>query len=321
MKKPIHPFEVALMVLQDDLEFSLEHFESLPWSNFLLNPRRLRGSDFLMRWSQGVWSEKQLMYAVDATGAFFALPYGPSGVAPTEDVRAYELYFERLEHAGLATIKRPDLLVFRHHDRSAVTKLIEEIGGIEELPFQQENSPAMAKLIAFSVMAVECENSLWKARQMPGFNQPLRPQKRLAGKLGHAKSAVLPTVIVKDEDFARLLKWQEVHKRAIHVWHAFYDIAFGLSLKRAQELVQQGLIEGTNQIFQAPGGASSRKTIYKFYHHYAYPLATSLGEPQLVADSITDKNGHILPFVRFEGGSRELTPEALRELGAAAQCA
>ena len=302
------------MVMRDELEFSLEHFGPVPWSNFLLNPRKLRGSDFLMRWSQGVWSEQQLVRAVDASGEFFALPYGPSGVAPTDDVRAYELYFERLEHAGLADIKRPDLLVFCVNDRVAVNQLITDLGGITELPFTREDDPRMAVLVAFAVIAVECENSLWKAQQMPAFNQPLRPQKRLAGKLGLAKSAVLPTVIVKHEDIDRLVNWQETHHRPIHIWHAFYDLAFGLSLQRAQELVEQNLIQGTVQLFQAPGGASSSKVIYKFYHHYAYPLATSTGEPQLVADSITDKNGHILPFVRFEGGGRTLTPQALNEL-------
>ena len=84
----------------------------LPWSEFLLNPRRLRGSDFLMRWSQGRWSEERLIQALNATGRYFALPYGPSGVAPDNDVRAYELYFERLEAAGLGTVKRPDLLIY-----------------------------------------------------------------------------------------------------------------------------------------------------------------------------------------------------------------
>lgn len=48
--KPMHPFETALSVTREDLDFSLEHFGPVPWSNFLLNPRRLRGSDFLMRW-------------------------------------------------------------------------------------------------------------------------------------------------------------------------------------------------------------------------------------------------------------------------------
>lgn len=67
----MHPFETALMVMRDELEFSLEHFGPVPWSNFLLNPRKLRGSDFLMRWSQGVWSEQQLVRAVDSAGEFF----------------------------------------------------------------------------------------------------------------------------------------------------------------------------------------------------------------------------------------------------------
>ncbi len=318
MKTPTHPFEIALMVMRDELEFSLEHFGPVPWSDFLLNPRKLRGSDFLMRWSQGVWSEHQLVRAVDVSGEFFALPYGPSGVAPTDDVRSYELYFERLEHAGLAAIKRPDLLVFRDRDRVAVHQLITDLGGLTELPFTREDDPRMGKLIAFAVIAVECENSLWRAQQMPAFNQPLRPQKRLDGKLGLSKSAVLPTVIVKHEDLDRLLNWQTTHRCPIHIWHAFYDLAFGLSLQRAQELVDQGLIQGTVQLFQAPGGASTSKVIYKFYHHYAYPLATSTGDPKLVADSITDKNGHILPFVRFEGGGRALTAEAFEQLRIAA---
>ncbi len=318
MAKHMHPFESALQVMRDEVEFSLEHFGQVPWSDFLLNPRKLRGSDFLMRWSQGVWSEQQLVRAVDAAGEFFALPYGPSGVAPTDDVRSYELYFERLEHAGRAHIKRPDLLVFRDVNRITVTQLLRELGGAPELPFTEEDDPRMAQLIALSVVAIECENSLWRAKQMPAYNQPLRPQKRLGGKPGLSKTAVLPTVIIKHEDLDRLVNWQTTHRRPIHVWHAFYDLAFGLSLARAQELISEGLIEGTVQVFQAPGGASDRKVIYKFYHQYAYPLATSTGDPTLVAASITDKNGHILPYVRFEGGGRELTSEAMAQLREAA---
>ena len=52
------------------------------------------------------------MQAVNETKDFFALPYGPSGVAPDSDVREFELYFERLEAAGLGKVKRPDLLIF-----------------------------------------------------------------------------------------------------------------------------------------------------------------------------------------------------------------
>jgi hypothetical protein len=49
-----------------------------------------------------------------------------------DDVRAFELYFERLEAAGLGAIKRPDLLVFKKADQDAVTKLIETLGGVSE---------------------------------------------------------------------------------------------------------------------------------------------------------------------------------------------
>ena len=112
----MHLFENALSAPVEDLEIVLRGHAPLQWSEFLLNPRRLRGSDFLMRWSQGVWSEERLMQAVNGTGSYFALPYGPSGTAPDDDPRAFELYFERLELAGLGRVKRPDLLVFRRED-------------------------------------------------------------------------------------------------------------------------------------------------------------------------------------------------------------
>jgi hypothetical protein len=54
----VNPFEIVLSVSVEDIELNLKGHENLVWSDFLLNPRRLRGSDFLMRWSQGVWSEE-----------------------------------------------------------------------------------------------------------------------------------------------------------------------------------------------------------------------------------------------------------------------
>ena len=88
---------------------------------------------------------------------------GPSGTAPTEDVRAFELYFERLEAAGLGNIKRPDLLVFKINDKPFVDKFLEEIGGEEELPFIIEDN--LKELISKAIIAVECENSLWVAEK------------------------------------------------------------------------------------------------------------------------------------------------------------
>ena len=123
----MHPFEKVLSVSKEDTELELTGIKEITWADFWLNPRRLRGSDFLMRWSQGVWSEKRLTDAINSTNLFYAIAYGPSGTAPTNDVRAFELYFERLEAAGLGNIKRPDLLVFKIEDKPFVDKFLEDI--------------------------------------------------------------------------------------------------------------------------------------------------------------------------------------------------
>lgn len=308
----MHPFEKVLLVSQENIELELKCINEISWADFWLNPRRLRGSDFLMRWSQGVWSEKRLTDAINQTNQFYAIPYGPSGTAPTDDVRAFELYFERLEAAGLGKIKRPDLLIFKIEEKSYVDDFLKDIGGSEELPFIVENE--LQPLIRKSLIAVECENSLWVAEKMPDYNKEMKPQKRLGGKIGLSKSAVLPTVIIKEEDRTPLNRWQIENNIPIHIWHVFFDKAYGLSLDQAEQLVKEGLIEPTIQTFQAPGGATTKKAIYKFYYHYAYPLGISTERPTLVPNYIEDKNGHILPYVKFAGGSLEITQDALKIL-------
>jgi hypothetical protein len=308
----MHPFERVLSVTIADIELELRGVTEISWADFLLNPRRLRGSDFLMRWSQGVWSERRLIDATNKTRQFCAIPYGPSGTAPTNDVRAFELYFERLEAAGLGNIKRPDLLVFKTADKPFVDKFLKDIGGEEELPFIPENK--LQDLISKAIIAVECENSLWVAEKMPDYKTPMKAQRRLGGKLGLAKNAVLPTVIIKEEDRFPLNKWQVENKVPIHVWHVFFDRAYGLSFNEAQRLAGEGLILPTEQVFQAPGGATTKKAIYKYYYHYTYPLGIANERPKLVPAFIEDKNGHILPYVKFEGGSLEFTNEALNTL-------
>ena len=308
----MHPFERVLSVSTVDFELELRGIKEIYWADFLLNPRKLRGSDFLMRWSQGVWAEKRLVAAINKTNKFYAIAYGPSGTAPADDVRAFELYFERLEHAGLGKIKRPDLLVFKIVNKPFVDKFLTSVGGEAELPFITEDK--LQDLISKAIIAVECENSLWVAEKMPFYNIPMKAQKRLGGKLGLAKNAVLPTVIIKEEDRIPLSKWQEQNKIPIHVWHVFFDRAYGLSFDEAQRLVTDGLILPTEQVFQAPGGATTKKAIYKYYYHYAYPLGIANERPNLIPAFIEDKNGHILPYVKFEGGLLEITNDAINLL-------
>jgi hypothetical protein len=315
----MHPFETALSVSVEDIEFELRGHHPSPWADFLLNPRRLRGSDFLMRWSQGVWSEERLTQAVNQTEKYFALGYGPSGTAPDNDPRAFELYFERLEQAGLGRVKRPDLLIFRKEDENRIARIIQKLGGVQELPFISEADARMKELLSDALIAIECENSLWRAKQMPSYGAELTAQRRLGGQLGLKKTAVLPTVILKEEDRTPLRSWQQQAGVQIHIWHVFYDLAFGLSFDTAENLINSGLIEPTVQTFQAPGGATSKKIIYKFYYHYAYQLGEAQEEPTLAPAHIEDKNGHILPYVKFVGGSLALSPEALQVLNEASK--
>ncbi len=312
------PFDLALSVPAEDIEIELRGFTAVPWSGFLLNPRRLRGSDFLMRWSQGRWSEERILEATSATAEFFALPYGPSGVAPNDDVREFELYFERLERAGLGGLKRPDLLIFRGTDREEIADTVDALGGISELPFTSEDDPRVTKVLGRAILAAECENSLWVVKRMPAYGSVLTPQARLGGKMGLKKTAVLPTIILKEEDRHPLREWQAKADVPIHIWHIFFDMAYGISLNRAEELIGSGAIEPTVQTFQAPGGATTKKLIYKIYYQHAYPLGESEQEPRPVANYIMDSNGHILPYVRFEGGKLTLHTEALGVLRVAA---
>jgi hypothetical protein len=219
-----------------------------------------------------------------------------------------------LERAGLVKITRPDLLVFRQANKDDVGEIVARVGGVEELPFTPEDNDHMQELLSKAIVAIECENSLWRAKRMPDYEAKLTPQRRLDGKLGLKKTAVLPTVIIKEEDRTPLKAWQDNAGVPTHIWHVFFDEAYGISLDRVEELVKSGLIEPTVQTFQAPAGATAKKVIYKVYRQYAYPLGQSTEDPDLVPAHIEDKNGHILPYVKFEGGRIELSEESLRVL-------
>ncbi|MCS7325613.1 MAG: AccI family restriction endonuclease [Thermoflexales bacterium] len=300
-------FDEFLSVAAEDIKFGLRGHTTAEWLDFLLNPRRLRGSDFLMRWSQGVWSEERVMQAVNDTDDFFAIPYGPSGAAPHHDIRAFEDYFEALEKAGLGKNKRPDLLVFKKSSREKVDALVCRLGGTEKLPFTPEDNDKMRELLNEAILAVECENSLWIVRRMPDYGKPLDDLKK-------KKKATVPTVILKEEDRVLLQIWQNGNRVPIHIWHVFYDIAFGIPFDKAQKLIEGGDVPPTEQIFYAPSGSTTRKTVYKICYHYAYCLGEVTQEPELKAEFIVDKNGHILPYVRFSGGKVILCKEALEML-------
>lgn len=309
-KLPRNGFERFLQTSAVDLEIFLPASFAQEYCDFYLNPRYLRGSDFLMRWSQGRWAEDVVVRAINATGEFLAVPYGPSSVAPTEP-REMELYFERLDRAG-GVGKQPDLLILTKAGYGAIQEKLGAIG-LENIPFTPE--PSLAFLRDRALMAVEVENSLWVAKEMPHYGQG-RPMKWKGRPdlIGFAKNQKVPTVIIKDEDLEPLQEWETRYQVPVYVFHVFYDLAYFIALQQAMQLIEEGVITPTRQTFYAPGGPTTHKYIYKIFYTLAHPLGEMVKEPEMVARFIQDPNGHILPYVHFSGGELALSSEIIAEL-------
>jgi len=153
--------------------------------DFLINPRRLRGSDFLMRWAQGRWAEEIVIRALNRTKEFGVIPYGPSTVAP-EEPEELELFFEKMDLINQEG-KRPDLLLY---DRAtydwARNEVGRRLGNVEKVA--ETSSSLLADVISKAIAAIEVENSLWVTEKMPGFGKPFSRYKRGKNK-GRLKPA------------------------------------------------------------------------------------------------------------------------------------
>ncbi len=341
MKNRPDGFGQFLQVASIDLDFFICKSFVQELGELYLNPRYLRGSDFLMRFSQGRWAEEILIRAINATDTFRAIPYGASSVAPS-DPHEMERYFERLDQASTVG-KRPDLLILARVEYERIHSRLDAIG-LTNLPFTPE--PELGFLHSKAIAAVEVENSLWIAREMPDYGKgiPLmelaarRRRFRKATRIarwnkwaedvrkfcsrsnqrqlleGFLETAKAPTVIIKDEDLEPLNEWEKSFSIPIFVFHVFYDEAYYISFKYARDLIESGVILPTEQTFYAPGGPTTRKIIYKIWYTLATPLGRMVQAPEMSARFVKDKNGHILPYVHFSGGRMELSAEIMNEL-------
>jgi len=334
-------FERSLQTVRIELDFLLPNLFPQELCKFYLNPRYLRGSDFLMRFSQGRWAEDIVVRAIDGTDDWRAVPYGPSSVAPS-DPYEMERYFERLDRASLVG-KRPDLLILPKDDYDAIGPQLDEIGR-NNLPFVPEEE--LEFLYSKAIVAVEVEDSLWVAHKMPDydkgiplmelisrrrrFRNPERARRWETWKenvarfvarsekhkdlKGFLEGAKVPTLIVKEEDIEPLKRWETTFGVPIFVFHLFYDEAYYIPFRYACELIESGVVPPTEQTFYAPGGPTTRKVIYKLWYTLAKPLGRMIQAPEMSAKFIEDRNGHILPYVHFSGGSLELSAEVIDEL-------
>jgi hypothetical protein len=277
---------------------------------FLINPRRLRGSDFLMRWSQGRWSEEIVIRALSQNDQFGVIPYGPSTIAP-EDPKELELFFDRMdviEREG----KRPDLLLY---DRATLGQVRQELerrlGGVEKMA--ETSSSGLRDLIVKARVALEIENSLWVTEKMPGFGKPFSRFTRGKNKGRLKPAGIIPTIIMKQEDVPRLQQWEADYGVPIYVVHIFYDRGYFIKFDDVLTLLESGDLGWETQRFTNPDGtASSPKQIVKVPYVLCKDFGLVSGQT-LEPHAFVDKNGKVMTYVTFEGGEIELAPTAFEE--------
>jgi hypothetical protein len=305
-------FNLYLQLPADELVWEFGRTDHLAPDEirFLINPRRLRGSDFLMRWAQGRWSEEIVIRALNQSNQFGVIPYGPSTVAP-EDPNELELFFEKMD-AIAQEGKRPDLLLYdKQTCQWAQSELERRLGSVEKMA--ETPSARLRDVIIQARAALEIENSLWVTEKMPGFGKPFSRYTRGKNKGRLKPSGVIPTIIVKEEDIPRLRQWEDDYGVPIYVVHIFYDRGYFIKFSKVLDLLDSGELGMETQRFTNPDGtAASPKQIVKVPYILCKEFGTVSGQT-LSPRTFVDKNGKVMTYVTFSDGDVHLSPAVFEE--------
>jgi hypothetical protein len=277
---------------------------------FLINPRRLRGSDFLMRWAQGRWAEEIVVRALNQTQQLGIIPYGPSTVAP-EDPNELEFFFEKMDVIAEEG-KRPDLLLYDKVTADWARRELEHrLGNVEKIA--ETSSEQVRDVIAKALAAFEIENSLWVTEKMPGFGKPFSRYVRGKNKGRLKPAGIIPTLIVKQEDIPRLEQWEAKYGIPIYVVHIFYDRGYFIRFQDILGLLVSGELGMETQRFTNPDGtATAPKQIVKVPYILCKEFGAVSG-PTLVPKTFVDRNGKVMTYVTFSGGHLHLSPAVFEE--------
>lgn len=280
--------------------------------DFLINPRRLRGSDFLMRWAQGRWSEEIVIRALNQTKQFGVIPYGPSTVAP-EDPEELEWFFQKMaviDQEG----KRPDLLLYDKATYDwARNEVDRRLGNVEKVA--ETSSSLLEDVISKAIGAIEVENSLWVTEKMPGFGKPFSRYKRGKNKGRLKPAGIIPTIILKQEDIPRLQQWEAHFGIPVYVVHIFYDRGYFIKFDDVVGMLESGELGMEVQRYTNPDGtAASPKSIVKVPYILCKEFGTVSGQT-LRPKTFVDKNGKVMTYVTFSGGDIQLSPNVFEVWG------
>jgi hypothetical protein len=305
-------FSACLRLPTDDLTWDLAWGDVLPSDavSYYINPRRLRGSDFLMRWAQGRWSEDIVVRSLNQTDRYRVLPFGPSTVAP-DDPRELEAFFERMDAISIEG-KRPDLLLYaRDTFQWAVQLLAERLGRAEIVP--EIPASQIDDVIRRARAALEIENSLWVTEKMPGFGKPFSRYTRGARKGQLKPAGIVPTIIVKEEDIPRLRQWEADYGVPLYVVHIFFDRGYFVRFRDILAMLEAGDVGFEAQRFTNPDGtAAASKNVVKVPYVLCKEFGTVSG-PTLVPRTFVDRNGKVMTYVTFQGGTISLSPSVFQE--------
>jgi hypothetical protein len=277
-----------------------------------------RGLDFLIRNEQGRWAEELVIEAINNETDFKAVRYGISRAVMVENYGKWVEYwrkYQSVEKYG----KRPNVLVFHKNTFRAFEEELRRYSnsfGDESLIPEEIWESYVRK----SICALEVEMSLWRASKMPdkGMKLPLR-------KL----NVIAPMIWVKEEDAIKLENWIRRYGKPIYVIQVFYDLAYIAQLKliidkanriksaqneemRKELMKREGLIVESQKYADEVTGVTTTKTVYRLHPAAAMLFGELIEPPKINVEVLEDKNGKIIPFLRFSDGKLKINPEVIK---------
>jgi hypothetical protein len=139
---------------------------------------------------------------------------------------------------------------------------------------------------------------------------------------------IAPRIWVKEEDTEGLAGWSRHFHRPIMVIQVFFDRAYMVSYKKVisrarrikitrSKAKRNALQKRLGIIFEDWGYPDSRtgiktsKLVYTCHHTVGVNFGDFRESPRTRPRVLTEKNGKMMPYVRFVGGRMRLTTEAL----------
>ncbi|MCX6898321.1 MAG: hypothetical protein NT105_06430 [Verrucomicrobia bacterium] len=180
-----------------------------------------RGIDFEHRFSASRWAEDLVKRDLNRKHGLLTVRFGLSEIRPED----------KLDYGG--DVKEPDLLVYSLDDLSAKEAATLRTANLPNEPRSKFNRHGKLRFtLTKAIAALEVEFSPYRAKEMKGRQwKPKTVEKWKRRPLLHANPPTAPNIWVKEEDFGKLLKWEERSGVPIVIVHVFDQEGFAVTLR------------------------------------------------------------------------------------------